>query len=82
MHGFGGLMVAQLTECARSRGCDEKAVRKAVRQERTSAIERDGKRFIGLEAAFEAHRPAPVSAFEVSMAHTDRHPVWPLPHHH
>ena len=80
--GFGGLMTAQLTEYARGRGCDEKAVRKAVAQERISAIERDGKRFIELKAAIEAHRPAAVSAFEVSMAHTDRHPVWPLPHHH
>lgn len=31
---------------ARRRGCDEKAVRKAVAQERITAIERDGKRFI------------------------------------
>ncbi len=36
---------------ARRRGCDEKAVRKAIEQQRISVIERDGKRLIDPEVA-------------------------------
>jgi signal transduction protein with GAF and PtsI domain len=40
-----------VSDYARRRGCDEKAVRKAIESERITAIERDGKRLIDPEVA-------------------------------